>query len=85
MNSFVGGRLTEAREARGITQMSLADILGIRRSAISAYETSQTLPSPEVVAIIAGRLNLPVRFFLRPVEDRETDVIFFCMNQRSPK
>ena len=32
---FVGPRLREAREGRGLTAMSLAELLGITRSAIS--------------------------------------------------
>jgi transcriptional regulator with XRE-family HTH domain len=36
---FVGDRLREAREARGLSAVSLADLLGITRQAISLYES----------------------------------------------
>ena len=46
---FVGPRLREAREGRGLTAMSLAELLGITRSAISYYEKGTTSPQPDVM------------------------------------
>jgi Zn-dependent peptidase ImmA (M78 family) len=67
--NFVGKRLREAREARGISAISLAEILGITRSSISLYENGNASPQPEMMQKIADKLNLPISFFLRPLSD----------------
>lgn len=64
---FIGERLKEAREARGINSTSLAEMLGITRSAISLYENNNASPQPEIMLKIADKLNLPISFFLKPL------------------
>ncbi len=63
-SGFVGDRLREAREARGLTGPALADLLGISRQAISAYENAYATPAPEIAQRLSTVLNLPLRFFL---------------------
>lgn len=74
---FVGGRLREAREARGLTAISLSGLLGVTRAAISSYEVAGASPHPEVMERIAQVLNLPHSFFLRPLPDPVSEPIFF--------
>lgn len=76
---FVGARLKEAREARGISATALADILGVSRQAVSQYENEQQSPRPEVMEKIGQVLNLPQTFFYRPVAEKkpETRRIFY--------
>lgn len=75
---FVGARLREAREARGVSAASLADMLDITRAAISQYECGQTSPSPDVMERITRILDLPARFFLTPVfSEGEHSTIFY--------
>ncbi len=74
---FVGARLREAREARGLTAISLADTIGVSRQAISQFENGLGSPSPETMDRIVERLNLPTRFFLRPVEERAPATIYY--------
>lgn len=62
---FVAGRLTEAREARGLTQTSLSEATGIKSQSISHYEQGRQSPSPEALALLCSALSLPERFFLR--------------------
>ncbi|MBZ4373276.1 helix-turn-helix domain-containing protein [Corallococcus sp. AS-1-6] len=63
---FVPSRLVEAREARGLTQLALADQANLSRSTVSAYELGDATPSPAVLDRIATCLGVPVRLFLRP-------------------
>ncbi len=75
---FVGARLKEAREARGLTATALSDILGVTKQAVSQYENEQQTPRPEILRTIEQRLNLPPAFFYSPVEEEpEEDKIFF--------
>jgi Zn-dependent peptidase ImmA (M78 family)/transcriptional regulator with XRE-family HTH domain len=74
---FVGERLREAREGRGLTAVSLADLLGVTRQAISLYESGESSPQPDVMEQIANKLNLPIAFFLRPTNTINRSAIFF--------
>jgi Zn-dependent peptidase ImmA (M78 family)/DNA-binding XRE family transcriptional regulator len=74
---FVGGRLVEAREGRGLTTTSLAELLGVSTTAISQYEHDKQTPRPDIMDAIADKLNFPRSFFLRPVYPDRNDTIFY--------
>ncbi len=74
---FVAGRLTEAREARGLTQTELAELTGIKPQSISHYEQGRQSPSPEALELLCAQLSVPLRLFLRPVSGYATENIFF--------
>lgn len=57
-------RLTEAREAKGITMAELARILDVSRQAVSAFEKGIKSPSPETLSQICRILGFPERFFV---------------------
>jgi Zn-dependent peptidase ImmA (M78 family)/transcriptional regulator with XRE-family HTH domain len=62
---FRGERLREGREARGLTAIALAGILGVTRAAVSQYEKNVQSPRPDVMDRICQCLRLPLAFFLR--------------------
>ncbi|MFN2375294.1 MAG: helix-turn-helix domain-containing protein [Candidatus Binatia bacterium] len=74
---FIGGRLREVREARGMTQTTLAEILGVKRQAVSQYESGSTTPAPQLVARASDVLNVPPEFFRRPPHRDEKHGLFF--------
>jgi Zn-dependent peptidase ImmA (M78 family)/DNA-binding XRE family transcriptional regulator len=55
--------LTLARESRDLTQTSLAERLGISQAEVSKYETGIKVPSEEMTAKIASRLEYTEEFF----------------------
>ena len=57
-------RLTEAREAKGLTMAELARVLEISRQAISSFEKGIKNPSPDTLTLIARVLGFPERFFI---------------------
>lgn len=61
---FLPERLKCAREARCLSGQSLADLVGVTRSAISQYERGEQTPSPAVLGRIAEVLNLPNSYFM---------------------
>lgn len=75
---FIGERLREAREARSMTQITLGELLGISKSAISQYEKGVNSPHPEVMINIPHILNLPAQFFFisPPKMEQETPLFF---------
>lgn len=62
---FIGLRLKEAQEARGLSASALANLLGVTKQAVSQYENGVQSPSPEVMKRICDCLNLPDYFFFR--------------------
>lgn len=81
---FVGERLRQAREARGISASTLSEIVGVSRAAISQYESAapnSPSPSPDVMRTISRVLNLPVQWFLRPPQEFQHGNIFYrCLS-----
>lgn len=74
---FIQERLTEAREARGMTITGLADLVGLSKQSISAYEKGKQTPSPEVLDRISKQLNFPSYFFLKKMNEQDQSPIFF--------
>lgn len=78
---FVGARLREAREARGVTAASLADVLGLTRAAISQYEHDHKSPSPEIMQRICTITRLPERFFMETLSGEQVERTFYYRSQ----
>lgn len=83
--NFVGQRLRQGREARGITAVTLAEVIGVSRAAVSQYEYGHQSPSPETMQRICQALNLPIQWFLRPVAPTEKRPIFYRSNSSATK
>lgn len=63
---FSGQRLREAREARGLTAISVSELAEVSVQAVYHYESGRMSPSPDVLEKLAVALNLPPVFFLLP-------------------
>jgi Zn-dependent peptidase ImmA (M78 family)/transcriptional regulator with XRE-family HTH domain len=74
---FVGGRLREAREARALTAIALAELLGVSPMAISQFENNKHSPRPDLMKQIAEKLNLPEQFFKRQLEAEDKNEAVF--------
>lgn len=74
---FFGERLTEAREARGLTGIALADMVGVAKSTISQYENGDQTPRPEIMKRLTEVLNLPAAFFLREPQAARSGVVHY--------
>lgn len=84
--AFVGERLTEAREARGImTMTSLADLLGVSTNAVSQYEHNICKPSSRIVVEMASKLKLKESFFFRPLPTTKANPIFWRSRHAATK
>jgi Zn-dependent peptidase ImmA (M78 family)/DNA-binding XRE family transcriptional regulator len=66
---FVPQRLRRAREARTLTVQSLAEMLGVSRQSLTAYESGAQTPGPAVLAKLSAVLGLPERHFVTPLPD----------------
>lgn len=69
----IGNRLKEAREARGITQVQLAEAIGVKKQTVSQYEKGDRTPSLDVLNAAAEHLQFPAHRFVRALPERPTD------------
>lgn len=75
---FVPERLTEAREARDMTQVTLAQLIGKSSStSIGRWERGEQLPEPPTVDALCRALNLPYPYFTRPMPQHGDGSLFF--------
>ena len=74
---FIGARLAQAREARGLTAVSLAEMIGVKSANISQYEHGKQTPSSEVMDRIVQVLNRPKAFFLRRDTEHQREGIWY--------
>ena len=58
-------KLKKLRRKNGITQEDLAKIIGLDRSSIGKYESSNVLPSPDVLIKMAEIFNVSVDYLIR--------------------
>jgi Zn-dependent peptidase ImmA (M78 family)/transcriptional regulator with XRE-family HTH domain len=74
---FVGERLREAREARGVSGIALAEMLGVSRQAISQYELGTSTPGIEVLEKAASVLNVTPQFFRAARQRAPIGTVFY--------
>ena len=72
----IGGRLTRARAAKGLTTAQLARRLGIKTQTLHNWETDRTAPRSNRLAMLAGVLNVSPTWILvglgeAPTEDED--------------
>ena len=60
----VGQRLLWAREALGLTQQQVADLIGLDHSTWCYYEKGKRYPDPMRVPAICARLNVDIAYLL---------------------
>jgi Zn-dependent peptidase ImmA (M78 family)/DNA-binding XRE family transcriptional regulator len=86
VSGFVGERLTEAREARGImTKSALADLLDVSVNAISQYENNICKPRHEMVTQIAKQLRVREGFFFKPLPHKIVNPVFWRSRHAATK
>src|ERR1700719_834962 len=63
---FVGERLTQSREAFGLTITALAELLGVSKQAVSQYEKGADSPRGEIFERMCRLFHHEPHFFFRP-------------------
>ena len=82
---FVGARLTEARQAFGLTKVALAEMVNVTPVAITQYENGPQSPRPDVMDRLSDKLGFPRTFFLnRPAQDEDSP-LFWRSNASATK
>lgn len=66
---FVSTRLVQARRARGLSAVSLAELIEVSAATISQYEHGKQAPRPDLMERLASCLNVPPAYFLHQVPE----------------
>jgi Zn-dependent peptidase ImmA (M78 family)/transcriptional regulator with XRE-family HTH domain len=80
---FLGHKLREAREARGLNGTLLSDLVGVSRQSISKYENGDQTPSPDVLNALSQALQIPVDYFISPRKrtvDKKSPIFYRSMS-----
>ena len=64
----LGNRLRELREAEGLTQAQLADLIGVSRKTVNTVENGVFVPSTVIALKLAGALGQPVEGLFSLIE-----------------
>ena len=71
---MIGERLRMLRKKRGITQTELADVIGVKKSTISLYETGKSDPADEFKIAIAKYFGISLDYLIGVVDE---DVCYY--------
>lgn len=82
---FIGERLLEAREARGMSMAELASLVEVSRAAISQFEKGHTTPQTKTLVGLANALNVPSLFFFTKKQESSKDTLFYRSLRDVPK
>jgi transcriptional regulator with XRE-family HTH domain len=63
----MGGRLSRAREASGLTARQLAWRLGVRVATVNAWERDRSQPATHRLSMLSGLLNVSISWLLHGV------------------
>ncbi len=74
---FVGDRLSEAREARGLSVAALADLVDVSRETIYQLEDGRITPGPALFSRLHQSLRMPPAFFFGPDEEPAATKVLF--------
>lgn len=82
----IGGRLSRARDASGLTVKELAWRLGVKMATVNAWESDRTQPGSHRLTILAGLLQVSLSWILHGVgtapSESETSVESAAMNSQ---
>lgn len=85
ITGFQPERLTQLREARGLSKINLGRLVDRSPSTITKWENGSHSPDAEVIAILGRVLNCPVTWFIKPTVKKENNPVFFRTMAKTAK
>ena len=82
INKFVGMKIKEFRKNIKLTQQDLADLVGVKNSAISNYEQGIRIPKRDFLFRVANALGVSIDEFF-PIQSEETSSTLSEINKIS--
>jgi Zn-dependent peptidase ImmA (M78 family)/transcriptional regulator with XRE-family HTH domain len=78
-DGFHAPRLTQARRLAGLTKRDVAEGIGVSAAAVGQYEAGTNRPRPELIPLLAEKLDVPIQFFVagRPMGKLDSSMAHF--------
>ena len=67
---MIGERLKQLRKSKGITQQELANILGVRKAAVSIYETDKYDPADSIKITLAKYFDISLDYLVGVIDGK---------------
>ncbi|WP_419963956.1 XRE family transcriptional regulator [Pantoea vagans] len=77
ISGFQPERLTQIREARGLSKINLGRLVDRSPSTVTKWENGSHSPDAEVLIFLGQVLNCPPTWFTKPVTKKENNPVFF--------
>lgn len=77
MRAFNPARLAEARAYNKMTGEELANLIGVKKQAISQFENNKARPEYETVCKMSNALHFPIEFFYEENVDLCKAILIF--------
>lgn len=66
-------KLVTLRKEKGLTQLAVAEKLGVSRQAISRWESGTALPSTDNIRCLSALYEVPIDYLLKEDSERKSD------------
>lgn len=77
ISGFQPKRLTQMREARGLSKINLGRLVERSPSSITKWENGSHSPDAETLSVISRVLNCPESWFTKPAVEKQPRPVFF--------
>lgn len=71
LKKYIGSRIKQLRNKRGMTQQELGDKLGVRNNTISAYERGSASPDSDALFLLSEIFEVKIDDFFPPIRYKE--------------
>lgn len=71
MNKFLGTRIQNAREHKGLSQKEAAELVNVSKSAWSLYESENRRPDITTLTVIAKKLEVSIDYLVGLTDEME--------------
>lgn len=78
----LGEKLKTARNAKGMTQKQLAEIVGVKHNSVCDWEKGKSNPDPDMIELLCGTLEVTPTYLVGSKSDDEySKIIGKLMNE----
>ncbi len=77
ISGFQPERLTQIREARGLSKINLGRLVDRSPSTVTKWENGSHSPDAEILTVLGKVLNCPLTWFTKKVVKKENNPVFF--------
>ncbi|MCG9678733.1 XRE family transcriptional regulator [Vibrio sp. Isolate24] len=77
VGGFQSNRLTQAREALGLTKVALATLVNVSGATITQWESGKQNPQEDKLQLLANALGQSAHWFLKPMPHNSSTPYFF--------